>query len=88
MGPLAVWRGGLGVWGGIAAGTLAGIVVLRRRGADVPRFLDAAAPGLLVAQAIGRVGNWFYASRTAVRRRSRGDSRSTPPSDPRPTRTP
>ena len=58
-GPLAVWRGGLGVWGGIAAGTLAGIVVLRRRGADVPRFLDAAAPGLLVAQAIGRLGNWF-----------------------------
>jgi prolipoprotein diacylglyceryl transferase len=58
-GPFAVWRGGLGIWGGIAAGTLAGIWVLHRRGADVPRFLDAAAPALLVAQAIGRVGNYF-----------------------------
>ena len=58
-GPFAVWEGGLGIWGGIAAGTLAGLVVLRRRGADLPAFLDAAAPGLLVAQAIGRVGNYF-----------------------------
>ena len=58
-GPLAVWRGGLGIWGGIALGTMAGLVVLRRRGADLPGFLDAAAPGLLVAQAIGRVGNYF-----------------------------
>jgi hypothetical protein len=33
--------------------------VLRRRGADIPRFLDAAAPALLVAQAIGRLGNYF-----------------------------
>jgi prolipoprotein diacylglyceryl transferase len=58
-GPLAVWRGGLGIWGGIAAGTLTGMWVLHRRGADIPRFLDAAAPGLLVAQAIGRIGNYF-----------------------------
>ena len=58
-GPLAVWRGGLGVWGGIAMGTLAGVLVLRRRGADVARFMDAAAPALLVAQAIGRLGNYF-----------------------------
>ena len=58
-GPLAVWHGGLGIWGGIAAGTLAGIWVLRRRGANVGLFLDAAAPALLVAQAIGRVGNYF-----------------------------
>jgi prolipoprotein diacylglyceryl transferase len=58
-GPFAVWRGGLGIWGGIAAGTLAGLVVLRRRGADIPAFLDCAAPALLVAQAIGRVGNYF-----------------------------
>ena len=54
-GPLAIWKGGLGIWGGIAAGTL----VLRRRRADVPAFLDAAASGLLVAQAIGRMGNYF-----------------------------
>jgi prolipoprotein diacylglyceryl transferase len=58
-GPFAVWKGGLGIWGGIAAGTLAGLWVLRRRGADIPAFMDAAAPALLVAQAIGRVGNYF-----------------------------
>ena len=58
-GPLAVWQGGLGIWGGIAAGTLAGLWVLRRRGAEIPAFLDAAAPALLVAQSIGRVGNYF-----------------------------
>jgi prolipoprotein diacylglyceryl transferase len=58
-GPFAVWQGGLGIWGGIAAGTLAGMLVLRRHHADIPRFLDAAAPALLVAQSIGRVGNWF-----------------------------
>jgi prolipoprotein diacylglyceryl transferase len=58
-GPLAIWRGGLGIWGGIALGTLGGLLVLRRRGASIPCFLDAAAPGLLVAQAIGRIGNYF-----------------------------
>jgi prolipoprotein diacylglyceryl transferase len=58
-GPLAIWKGGLGIWGGIALGTVVGIWRLRRRGADVPAFLDAAAPGLLVAQAIGRIGNYF-----------------------------
>ena len=58
-GPFAVWKGGLGIWGGIAAGTLAGLWVLRRRGANITVFLDAAAPALLVAQAIGRVGNYF-----------------------------
>ena len=58
-GPFAIWEGGLGIWGGIAAGTLVGLIVLRRRGAAIPRFLDAAAPALLVAQAIGRIGNYF-----------------------------
>jgi prolipoprotein diacylglyceryl transferase len=58
-GPFAIWKGGLGIWGGIAAGTLVGIWVLHRRRVDVTLFLDAAAPGLLVAQAIGRVGNYF-----------------------------
>jgi prolipoprotein diacylglyceryl transferase len=58
-GPFAVWKGGLGIWGGIALGTLVGIWVLRRRGANVVMFMDAAAPGLLVAQAIGRIGNYF-----------------------------
>ncbi len=58
-GPLAIWKGGLGIWGGIALGTLVGIWRLRRAGVDVAAFMDCAAPGLLVAQAIGRVGNYF-----------------------------
>jgi prolipoprotein diacylglyceryl transferase len=58
-GPFAVWDGGLGIWGGIAAGSLVGIWRLRRAGVSVGEFMDAAAPALLVAQAIGRVGNYF-----------------------------
>jgi prolipoprotein diacylglyceryl transferase len=58
-GWLAVWQGGLGIWGGIAGGTLAGLWLLRRRGVELGRFMDAAAPGILVAQAAGRVGNYF-----------------------------
>ena len=58
-GPFAVWEGGLGIWGGIGAGVLAGSVIARRAGVSVAALLDAAAPGLLVAQAIGRVGNWW-----------------------------
>lgn len=58
-GAFAAWDGGMGVWGGIAAGVATGWVVARRRGADIPLLLDAVAPALLVAQAIGRVGNYF-----------------------------
>ncbi len=60
-GPFAIWQGGLGIWGGIAAGAIAGIWVLRRRlpRNEIAGFLDAVAPGLLVAQAIGRIGNYF-----------------------------
>jgi prolipoprotein diacylglyceryl transferase len=58
-GPLAVWEGGLGIWGGIALGTVVGLWRVRRAGASLPGFMDAAAPALLVAQAIGRVGNYF-----------------------------
>jgi prolipoprotein diacylglyceryl transferase len=58
-GWIAIWDGGLGIWGGIAAGSIVGIWVLHRRGADVTRFMDAAVPGILVAQAIGRIGNYF-----------------------------
>jgi prolipoprotein diacylglyceryl transferase len=58
-GPFAVWRGGLGVWGGIAGGVLAGAIVVRRSGNSVFEFMDAVAPGLLLAQAIGRWGNYF-----------------------------
>jgi prolipoprotein diacylglyceryl transferase len=58
-GPFAVWKGGLGIWGGIALGVIVGLWRVRKRGADVPSFMDAGAPSLLVAQSIGRVGNWF-----------------------------
>ena len=58
-GPFAIWDGGLGIWGGILFGALGGIWVLRRRGADIPRFMDVGAPAILVAQAIGRIGNYF-----------------------------
>jgi len=58
-GPFAVWEGGLGIWGGIALGTAVGIWRLRRAGVSVAEFMDCAAPALLVAQAIGRVGNYF-----------------------------
>jgi prolipoprotein diacylglyceryl transferase len=58
-GAFAVWEGGLGIWGGILGGVLAGAVIARRAGVSVLELLDAAAPGLLVAQAIGRVGNWW-----------------------------
>src|SRR5689334_16920552 len=58
-GPFAIWQGGLGIWGGIAGGVLGGLWVLRRRRVNIAAFIDAAAPGLLVAQSIGRVGNYF-----------------------------
>jgi prolipoprotein diacylglyceryl transferase len=58
-GIFAVWTGGLGIWGGIAGGTAAGIWRLRRRGVSAGAFANAVAPGLLVAQAVGRVGNYF-----------------------------
>jgi prolipoprotein diacylglyceryl transferase len=58
-GVLAVWDGGLGIWGGITLGALAGIWRVHRARADVPQFMNAIAPALLVAQAIGRIGNYF-----------------------------
>jgi prolipoprotein diacylglyceryl transferase len=58
-GPFAVWKGGLGIWGGIALGCAVGLWRVHRRGEDVAAFMDAGAPALLVAQSIGRVGNWF-----------------------------
>jgi prolipoprotein diacylglyceryl transferase len=58
-GPLAVWDGGLGVWGGIAAGAAVGIWRVHRAGADWRLMGNAVAPALLVAQAVGRIGNYF-----------------------------
>ncbi|MCS7006818.1 MAG: prolipoprotein diacylglyceryl transferase [Thermoleophilia bacterium] len=58
-GPFAIWKGGLGIWGGIALGAIAGAVVARRSGVSVAELADCAAPALLVAQGIGRFGNWW-----------------------------
>lgn len=54
-----IWEGGLGIWGSVAAGALGGYIALHRRGLRFATFADAVAPGLLVAQAVGRLGNWF-----------------------------
>ena len=54
-----IWRGGLGIWGGVAAGLAAAAWLMRRRGLRLAPLTDALAPALLVAQAVGRVGNWF-----------------------------
>jgi prolipoprotein diacylglyceryl transferase len=58
-GVFAVWTGGLGIWGGIAGGAAAGIWRVRRHGASAGQFANAVAPALLVAQAVGRIGNYF-----------------------------
>jgi prolipoprotein diacylglyceryl transferase len=58
-GIFEVWKGGLGVWGGIFFGCLAGVIVVKRAGRSAAVLADAAAPGLLLAQGIGRIGNWF-----------------------------
>ncbi|WP_196716557.1 prolipoprotein diacylglyceryl transferase [Actinomyces trachealis] len=54
-----VWEGGIGIWGGIAAGAATCAVLLRRRGLRAAPFADALAPGVLAGQAVGRFGNWF-----------------------------
>jgi prolipoprotein diacylglyceryl transferase len=58
-GPFAVWDGGLGIWGGVALGAVVGAWRVRRAGAPVGAFMDVAAPAILIAQAIGRIGNYF-----------------------------
>lgn len=54
-----IWEGGLGVWGAIALGALGAYIGCRRQGVRFLDFADAAAPGVLVAQAMGRWGNYF-----------------------------
>ncbi|WP_017933828.1 prolipoprotein diacylglyceryl transferase [Nocardioides sp. Iso805N] len=56
---LYVWRGGLGIWGAIALGAVGGIIAARRMGIKVAPLLDVALPTCLIAQAMGRWGNWF-----------------------------
>ncbi|MFE5292267.1 prolipoprotein diacylglyceryl transferase [Isoptericola sp. NPDC056618] len=56
---LYVWEGGLGIWGAVALGAVGAWIGCRRKGVRLSSFADALAPGLLVAQAVGRLGNWF-----------------------------
>jgi prolipoprotein diacylglyceryl transferase len=56
---LYIWEGGLGIWGAIALGGVGAWIGCRRRGIKLPPFADALAPGIAVAQAIGRLGNYF-----------------------------
>lgn len=56
---IAVWEGGLGIWGAVALGGVGAWIACRRRGIPLPAFADAIAPGIVLAQAIGRLGNYF-----------------------------
>lgn len=54
-----IWDGGLGIWGAVALGALGAYIGCRRHKLNFAAFADAAAPGILIAQALGRWGNWF-----------------------------
>lgn len=54
-----IWEGGLGIWGAVALGGVGAWIGCRRRGIPLPAFADAIAPGIVLAQAIGRLGNYF-----------------------------
>ena len=56
---LRIWEGGLGIWGAVALGAVGAWIGCRRKGIPLPAFGDAVAPGLVLAQAIGRLGNYF-----------------------------
>ncbi|OZM70521.1 prolipoprotein diacylglyceryl transferase [Amycolatopsis antarctica] len=56
---LKIWEGGLGIWGAIALGGVGALIACRRKGIPLPAVADAIAPGIVTAQAIGRLGNYF-----------------------------
>ncbi|MEU0509891.1 prolipoprotein diacylglyceryl transferase [Amycolatopsis sp. NPDC006125] len=56
---LYIWDGGLGIWGAIALGAVGAWIGCRRKGVPLPAMADAIAPGIIAAQAIGRLGNYF-----------------------------
>ncbi|MFZ3469651.1 prolipoprotein diacylglyceryl transferase [Streptomyces sp. 4.24] len=56
---LKIWQGGLGIWGAIALGAVGAWIGCRLRGIPLPAWADALAPGIALAQACGRWGNWF-----------------------------
>jgi prolipoprotein diacylglyceryl transferase len=56
---LKIWDGGLGIWGAVALGGVGAWIACRHHGVPLPAFGDAIAPGIILAQAIGRLGNYF-----------------------------
>jgi prolipoprotein diacylglyceryl transferase len=58
-GALRIWDGGLGIWGAVALGGVGAWIGCRQHGIPLPAFGDAIAPGIVLAQAIGRLGNYF-----------------------------
>ncbi|MFH9348582.1 prolipoprotein diacylglyceryl transferase [Kitasatospora sp. NPDC017646] len=54
-----IWEGGLGIWGAVALGAVGAWIGCRRRGVPLPAYADAIAPGIALAQAMGRWGNYF-----------------------------
>ncbi|WNM37666.1 prolipoprotein diacylglyceryl transferase [Micromonospora halotolerans] len=66
----AIWEGGLGIWGAVAGGAVGAWFAARQLGIPFAVVADALAPGLPLAQAIGRFGNWFnnelYGGRTSL----------------------
>jgi prolipoprotein diacylglyceryl transferase len=54
-----IWEGGLGIWGAVAGGAVGAWIAARQLGLPLTVFADALAPGLVLAQGIGRFGNWF-----------------------------
>jgi prolipoprotein diacylglyceryl transferase len=56
---LKIWEGGLGVWGSVAGGAVGAWIAARQMGMPLTFFADTLAPGLVLAQAVGRLGNWF-----------------------------
>ncbi|WP_104150754.1 prolipoprotein diacylglyceryl transferase [Mycobacterium intracellulare] len=56
---IRIWDGGLGIWGAVALGGVGAWIGCRRHGIPLPAFADAIAPGIILAQAIGRLGNYF-----------------------------
>ena len=59
VGTVEIWEGGLSIWGVLAGGIIAVVVLARIKHLDTLVLMDCIAPGLLAAQAIGRWGNWF-----------------------------
>nr|WP_228532191.1 prolipoprotein diacylglyceryl transferase [Micromonospora sp. ANENR4] len=67
---LYIWEGGLGIWGAVAGGAVGAWLAARQLGIPLTVVADALAPGLPLAQAVGRLGNWFnnelYGGRTTL----------------------